>query len=173
MKSATLNNVKVSGGLLSEHFIRLMKEDTSSFIFAQPAEFVVPFSEDETQLSKQKYKSDVEQAWAALKERWDTYGRLKLTRMDPLEASNLWTKPLLKALGFEPTPLYRPIELSERLKLKLSHKGWGPNPKHHNPPITHIVAPSQSLDASTGLAEPSPHDAVQEYSTDETICGQC
>jgi len=162
MKGGAISNIHVSGGLLSEHFIRLMKEDTCSFIYAQPDTFVTPSSEDDKPPKKGEYDLKVAQAWADLKERWDIYGH-KLTEIDPADVRRLWVKPLLEALGFDLIPLHKYIELSDQLKLKFSHRGWGPNPRYHNPPIVHVVPPSPGIDVRTERGKPSPHDAVQEY----------
>ena len=162
MKSGALSNIHVSGGLLSEHFIRLMREDTGSFVYAQPETFVTPSDDGEKPPKKGEYDHKVAQAWADLKERWDTYGH-QLTQLEPADARRLWAKPLLEALGFDLVPLRKSVELSDQLKLKLSHRGWDLNPRYHNPPIVHVVPPSQGLDARTERGKPSPHDAVQEY----------
>jgi hypothetical protein len=138
-----------------------MQEDMCSFIYAQPGTFITPSNEDEKPPKKGEYDRKVAQAWADLKGRWDIHGH-KLTKLDLADSRRLWMKPLLEALGFEPETLYKHAELGD-LKFKFSHRGWGLNPKYHNPPITHIVSPSQSLDIRTERGKPSPHDALQEY----------
>jgi len=162
VKSGALSNIHVSGGLLSEHFIRLMRDDMCSFVYAQPDTFITPSTDDEKPPKKGEYDRKVAQAWADLKERWDIYEQ-KLTQLDPADARRLWAKPLLEALGFDLVTLYKSVELSDKLKLKFSHRGWGLNPRYHNPPIVHVVPPFQGLDERTERGKPSPHDAVQEY----------
>ncbi len=162
MRSAALSNIHVSGGLFSEHFIRLMKEERSSFVYALPETFVTPTDENEKPPTQRGYDLNVAQVWADLKERWDTYGH-KLARLEPADARRVWTMPLLEALEFEPEALRKHGQVSDRLTFKFSHKGWGINPRYHNPPITHIVPPGQGLDSRLERGTPSPHDALQQY----------
>ncbi len=162
MRSAVVSNIHVSGGLFSEHFIRLMKEERSSFIYALPETFITPSNEDEKLPKQRVYDLKVAQVWADLKERWDTYGH-KLTKLEPADARRVWTMPLLEALGFEPEALRKQVQVSDRLTFKFSHKGWGINPRYHNPPITHVVLPVQGLDSKTEKRGASPHDALQHY----------
>jgi hypothetical protein len=138
-----------------------MKEERSSFVYALPETFVTLTDEGEP-LTQRGYALKVAQVWADLKERWDTYGH-KLDRIEPADARRVWTMPLLEALGFEPEPLRKQIQVSDRLTFRFSHKGWGINPRYHNPPITHIVPPVQGLDSRIEKGKPSPHNSLQQY----------
>jgi hypothetical protein len=139
-----------------------MKEENSSFVYALPETFVTPTDEDEKPLTQRVYDLKVAQVWADLKERWDAYGH-KLTKLEPVDARRVWTMPLLEALGFEPEALRKQVQVSDRLTFKFSHKGWGINPRYHDPPITHVEPPVQGLDSRLEKGGPSPHDALQQY----------
>jgi len=139
-----------------------MKEERSSFVYALPETFITPTDENEKPPTQRGYDLKVAQVWTDLKERWDTYGH-KLARLEPADARRVWTMPLLEALGFKPEHLRKQAQVSDRLTFRFSHKGWGINPRYHNPPITHVVPPVQGLDSRLERGGPSPHDALQQY----------
>ena len=163
MKNRELGNINSSGGLLSEHFLVLMKEDSISLPFAAPKTFKLPWSKADDSLDKKEYDRRVSESWNKLLERWDLYGYGKLQRMDPADARARWTGPLLEALGFEPVATPKHIEISESMKFRFSHRGWFESPDNGKPPVVHIVPPAQDLDERSEKGMPSPHDALQAY----------
>ncbi len=159
---AEIEGMKTSGGLISGHFIALMREERCSFPFALPETFKLPWDQDQEggRLDQQEFDSRVTIAWEELRKRWDDYGH-RLQEMDPKDARERWTAPLLAALGYEPVATPKQIEISDRLKFRFSHRGWvAESPK---PPVVHIVPPSQDLEERSARGEPSPHDALQAY----------
>jgi len=163
MKNRELENINSSGGLLSEHFLVLMREDSISLPFAAPKTFKLPWSKADESLDKKEYDRRVSESWNKLLERWDLYGYGKLQRMDPADARARWTGPLLEALGFEPVATPKHIEISESMKFRFSHRGWIESPDNGKPPVVHIVPPAQDLDERSEKGTPSPHDALQAY----------
>jgi len=163
MKNRELGNINSSGGLLSEHFLVLMKEDSISLPFAAPKTFKLPWLKADDSLDKKEYDRRVSKAWNELLERWDLYGYGKLQRMDPAEARARWTGPLLEALGFELVSTPKHIEISESMKFRFSHRGWIESPDNGKPPVVHIVPPAQDLDERSEKGLPSPHDALQAF----------
>lgn len=163
MKNRELGNINSSGGLLSEHFLVLMRVESISLPFAAPKTFKLPWSKADASLDKKEYDRRVSESWNKLLERWDLYGYGKLQRMDPADARARWTGPLLEALGFEPVAAPKHIEISESMKFRFSHRGWFDSPDNGKPPVVHIVPPAQDLDERSEKGMPSPHDAMQAY----------
>lgn len=163
MKNRELENINSSGGLLSEHFLVLMKEDSISLPFAAPKTFKLPWLKADDSLDKKEYDRRVSESWNKLLERWDLYGYGKLQKMDPADARARWTGPLLEALGFELVSTPKHIEISESMKFRFSHRGWIESPDNGKPPVVHIVPPAQDLDERSEKGMPSPHDALQAY----------
>ena len=154
--------IRVSGGLISEHFVSLMRSDLSGLDFAAPSTFIIPWKIDEPAPDTEKFNSQISLKWEELKNRWDTYG-LKLGKMPSEDARNFWVRPLLEALGFEPVYTPKQIEIGSELKFRFSHRGWHPLPGSHMPPVIHIIDPSQDLDVRPERGVPSAHDALQAY----------
>lgn len=163
MRHRELENITSSGGLLSEHFISLMREDSISFPFVAPKTFKLPWSKADESLDKKDYDRRVSQIWNELMERWDLYGYGKLQKMSPDEARSRWTGPLLEALGYELVSTPKHIEISDTLKFRFSHRGWIASPDNGKPPVVHIVPPTQDLDERSEKGLPSPHDALQAF----------
>jgi hypothetical protein len=163
IKHRELEYIISSGGLLSEHFISLMREESISFPFVAPKTFRLPWSKADEYLDKKEYDHRVSQAWNELLERWDLYGHDKLQKTAPADARSRWTGPLLEALGFELVSTPKHIEISDTLKFRFSHRGWIDSPDNHKPPIVHIVPPTQYLDERSEKGMPSPHDALQAF----------
>ena len=165
LKNKELENINCSGGLLSEHFIALMREDSISHPLVAPKTFRLPWSKSDAALDKKEYELRVSTAWKKLLERWDLYGYGKLQSMDPADARSRWTLPLLEALGFEPVSTPKHIEISDSMKFRFSHRGWIESPDNGKPPVVHIVPPVQDLDerSEKEKGQPSPHDALQAY----------
>ncbi|MDF0591839.1 hypothetical protein P0O15_11795, partial [Methanotrichaceae archaeon Mx] len=160
MKAAEIEGITASGGLISNHFIALMKEERSSFPFSFPGTFNLPWDGEEGHIDQQEFDRRASSAWEDLRKRWDDFGH-RLQDMDPNDARSRWTRPLLEALGYEPVATPKHIEISDRLKFRFSHKGWvAESPK---PPVVHIVPPGQGLEERSTRGEPSPHDALQAY----------
>jgi len=163
MRHTGLENITSSGGLLSEYFISLMREDSISFPFVASKTFKLPWSKADESLGKREYDRRVSQVWNELMERWDLYGYGKLQKMSPEEARSRWTGPLLEALGFELVSTPKHIEISDTLKFRFSHRGWIASPDNGKPPVVHIVPPTQDLDQRLEKGLPSPHDALQAF----------
>ncbi len=163
IKNKELENITCSGGLLSEHFIALMREDSVSHPLVAPKTFRLPWSKSDAAIDKKEYDLRVSQAWKALLERWDLYGYGKLQSMDPADARSRWTMPLLEALGFEPVSTPKHIEISDAMKFRFSHRGWIESLDNGKPPVVHIVPPAQDLDKRSENGQPCPHDALQAY----------
>lgn len=161
VRNRELDNITCSGGLLSEHFIAALREESISLPLVSPHTFRLPYSE--TGPDRAEYDRTVSRAWQELLERWDAYGYGRLQKMDPAEARTRWTVPLLKALGFEPVPVKQHIEISDTMKFRFSHRGWLESPGVDKPPVVHIVPPGWNLDERPEHGGPSPHDALQAY----------
>jgi len=164
IKNKELENISSSGGLLSEHFIALMREDTVSHPLVAPKTFRLPWSKSDAALDKREYELRVSRAWKELQERWDLYG-YKLQSMDPADARSRWTMPLLESLGYEPVSTPKHIEISDAMKFRFSHRGWIESPENGKPPVVHVVPPAQDLDerSAEDRGQPCPHDALQAY----------
>ena len=154
--------IHVSGGLISEHFVSLMRGDLSGLDVTAPTTFIIPWKPDEPAPDAEKFNSQISLKWEELKNRWDTYG-LKLGRMPSEDARNLWIRPLLEALGFEPVYTPKQIEIGSDLKFRFSHRGWHPSPGSNIPPVVHIIDPLQALDVRPERGIPCAHDALQSY----------
>lgn len=163
IKNKELENINYSGGLLSEHFIALMREESISHPLVAPKTFRVPWSKSVAALDKKEYKLRISRAWKEMLERWDLYGYGKLQSMDAADARRRWTMPLLEALGFEPVSTPKHIEISDSMKFRFSHRGWIESPDNGKPPVVHIVPPAQDLDERPEKGQPCPHDALQAY----------
>ncbi|MDM7912847.1 MAG: hypothetical protein QUS09_07095, partial [Methanotrichaceae archaeon] len=165
IKNRELENITCSGGLLSEHFIALMREDSVSHPLVAPKTFRLPWSKSNASLDKKEYELRVSQAWRELLERWDLYGYGKLQSMDPADARSRWTLPLLEALGYEPVSTPKHIEISDAMKFRFSHRGWIESQENGKPPVVHVVPPAQDLDERSAeeKGQPCPHDALQAY----------
>lgn len=162
MNSEGSGYIKVSGGLITSQFISSMQKERVSVDYAHPSTFKVPWNPDDTAPDEKEYELRVKDAFESLKRRWDMYGE-KLRSMDPKDARNYWERPLLEALGFNITYTSARREISENLKFSFSHRGWRKELELPNPPVVHIIPPSQGLDERPIHGEPSAHDALQGF----------
>ena len=162
MNSEGSGYIKVSGGLITSQFISSMQKERVSVDYAHPSTFKVPWNPDDTAPDEKEYELRVKDAFESLKRRWDMYGE-KLRSMDPKDARNYWQRPLLEALGFNITYTSARREISENLKFSFSHRGWRKELELPNPPVVHIIPPSQGLDERPVRGEPSAHDALQGF----------
>jgi len=164
IRNKELENINCSGGLLSEHFIALMREDSVSHPLVASKTFRLPWSKSDVALDKKEYELRVSTTWKELLERWDLYGH-RLKNMDPADARSRWTMPFLEALGFEPVSTPKHIEISDSMKFRFSHRGWIESPENGKPPVVHIVSPAQELEerSESERGQPSSHDALQAY----------
>lgn len=162
MNSEGSGYIKVSGGLITSQFISSMQKERVSVDYAHPSTFKVPWNPDDTAPDEKEYELRVKDAFESLKRRWDMYGE-KLRSMDPKDARNYWQRPLLEALGFNITYTSARREISENLKFSFSHRGWRKELELPNPPVIHIIPPSQGLDERPVRGEPSAHDALQGF----------
>lgn len=160
MREVEIECINASGGLISRHFIALMKEERCSFPFALPGTFKLPWDSEEGRIDQKEFDRRISLAWEDLRKRWDDYGH-RLQDMDPKDARSRWTFYLLVALRYEPVATPKHIEISDRLKFRFTHRGWvAESPK---PPVIHIVPPGQDLEERSEGGQPSPHDALQAY----------
>ena len=162
MNSEGSGYIKVSGGLITSQFISSMQKERVSVDYAHPSTFKIPWNPEDTAPDEKEYELRVKDAFESLKRRWDMYGE-KLRSMDPKDARNYWQRPLLEALGFNITYTSARREISENLKFSFSHRGWRKELELPNPPVVHIIPPSQGLDERPVRGEPSAHDALQGF----------
>jgi hypothetical protein len=156
--------VRVSGGIITEHFVSLLQDEEYGFEYARPATFVRPWREEDLPpQDKAEFLLHVRDVWERLLRRFDEKFRdIWAGRMSAEEVRRLWQRPVLDALGFEPTSSSRQIVISDRLKYRFSHRGWFARQGIPKPPVIHILPPGTDPDARPSRGEPSPHDALQD-----------
>jgi len=164
MRGREQSFVRVSGGIITEHFVSLLQDEKHGFEYALPVTFVRPWREedlppqDETQ-----FLAQVRDVWERLLRRFDEkFREIWSGRMSAEEVRRLWQRPVLDALGFEPTSTTKQIVISDRLKYRFSHRGWFAREGIPKPPVIHILLPGTDPDARPSRGEPSPHDALQD-----------
>jgi len=156
--------VRVSGGIVTEHFLSLMQDEKHGFEYARPATFVRPWREEDLPPQDDaQFLAQVRDVWERLLRRFDEkFLDIRAEKMSPEEVRRLWQRPVLDALGFEPTSTTKQIVISDRLKYRFSHRGWFARDGIPRPPVIHILPPKTNPDARPARGEPSPHDALQD-----------
>ena len=155
---------RVSGGIVTEHFLSLMQDEKHGFEYARPETFVRPWREEDLPPQDEaQFLAQVRDVWERLLRRFDEKFRdIWAGRMGAEEVRRLWQRPVLDALGFEPTSTTKQIVISDRLKYRFSHRGWFAREGIPKPPVIHILPPGTDPDARPSRGEPSPHDALQD-----------
>ncbi len=156
--------VRVSGGIVTEYFASLLQDEAHGFEYARPATFVRPWREEDLPPKNEaEFLAQVREVWERLLLRFDEKFRDIWTgKMGADDVRRLWQRPVLDALGFEPTSTNKQIVISDRLKYRFSHRGWFAREGVVRPPVIHILPPGVDPDARPSRGEPSPHDALQD-----------
>ncbi|MCT8336600.1 restriction endonuclease [Methanoculleus sp. Afa-1] len=164
MRGREQSFVRVSGGIVTEHFASLLQDEKHGFEYARPMTFVRPWREEDLPPQDEaQFLAQVRDVWERLLRRFDEKFRDILAgRMSAEEVRRLWQRPVLDALGFEPTSTTKQIVISDRLKYRFSHRGWFAREGIPKPPVIHILAPGTDPDVRPSRGEPSPHDALQD-----------
>ena len=164
MRGREQSFVRVSGGIVTEHFVSLMQDEKHGFEYARPMTFVRPWREEDLPPQDEaQFLAQVRDVWERLLRRFDEKFRdIWAGRMSAEEVRRLWQRPVLDALGFEPTSTTKQIVISDRLKYRFSHRGWFAREGIPKPPVIHILPPGTDPDARPSRGEPSPHDALQD-----------
>jgi hypothetical protein len=158
MRQNPLSNMTSRGGIISAEFLRLMKSETVNNPFVKPQAFAIfdsPAPGNQTKLDER-----VANSFNNLVERWDSISNF-YENMNISDARRKWIIPLLRELGFDPKLEDIVVEGDERLKFKLSHRGW----KSLKAPIIHTVVAKQDLEAKhlDGSSKRSPHNEMQTF----------
>ncbi len=164
MRGREQSFVRVSGGIVTEHFASLLQDEKHGFEYARPMTFVRPWREEDLPPQDEaQFLAQVRDVWERLLRRFDEKFRdIWAGRMSAEEVRRLWQRPVLDALGFEPTSTTKQIVISDRLKYRFSHRGWFAREGIPKPPVIHILPPGTDPDARPSRGEPSPHDALQD-----------
>jgi len=164
MRGREQSFVRVSGGIVTEHFVSLMQDEKHGFEYARPVTFVRPWREEDLPPQDEaQFLAQVRDVWERLLRRFDEKFRdIWAGRMGAEEVRRLWQRPVLDALGFEATSTNKQIVISDRLKYRFSHRGWFAREGIPKPPVIHILAPGTDPDVRPSRGEPSPHDALQD-----------
>lgn len=164
MRGREQSFVRVSGGIVTEHFASLLQDEKHGFEYARPVTFVRPWREEDLPPQDEaQFLAQVRDVWDRLLRRFDEKFRdIWAGRMSAEEVRRLWQRPVLDALGFEPTSTTKQIVISDRLKYRFSHRGWFAREGMPKPPVLHILPPGTDPDARPSRGEPSPHDALQD-----------
>jgi hypothetical protein len=160
MRQNPLSNMTSRGGIISAEFLELMKSETVNNPFVKPQAFATfnsPAPGTQTKLDER-----IANSFTNLVERWDSISNF-YENMNISDARRKWIIPLLRELDFEPQFNREDIvvEGDERLKFKLSHRGWS-SPKA---PIIHTVFAAQDLEAKhiDRSSKRSPHNELQTF----------
>jgi hypothetical protein len=156
--------IRISGGIITSHFVTLLQDEGHGFEYARPETFVRPWREDDAPPQDEPhFLEQVRDVWDHLLRRFDEKFRdISAGRMNAADVRRLWQSPVLEALGFELTSKSKPIVISDHLKYHFSHLGWFPKAGIPKPPVIHILAVGIDPDARPSRGEPSPHDALQD-----------
>ncbi len=156
--------VRVSGGIITEHFASLLQDEEQGFEYARPVTFIRPWREEDLPpKDKAEFLAHVRDAWERLLRRYDEKAiDIRNHRMSAEEVRRLWQRPVLDALGFEPTFSSRQIVITDQLKYQFSHRGWFAREGVPRPPVIHILPPGVDMDVRPSRGEPSPHDLLQD-----------
>ena len=160
MTQNQLVNISTRGGVITAEFLENMKSETVKNPLIKPQTFATfnkPAPENQSKLDEQIYNS-----FKNLVERWDAISNF-YENMDISDTRKKWIIPLLRELGFDPQ-FNREVVLvegDERLKFKLSHRGWV-SPKA---PLIQTVVAKQELEVKhiDGGRRRSPHDEMQTF----------
>jgi hypothetical protein len=156
--------IRISGGIITSHFVTLLQDEDHGFEYARPETFVRPWhEEDAPPQDDAHFLAQVRDVWEHLLRRFDEKFRdIRVGRMNAEDVRRLWQRPVLDALGFELTSTSKQIVISDRLKYIFSHRGWFPKAGIPKPPVIHILPVGTDPDARPSRGEPSPHDALQD-----------
>ena len=160
MTQNQLVNITTRGGVITAEFLENMKTETVRNPLIKPQTFVTfnkPAPENQSKLDEQIYIS-----FKNLVERWDAISNF-YEDMIISDARKKWIIPLLRELGYDPQFNREDVlvEGDERLKFKLSHRGW----VSRKAPLIQTVVAKQELEAKhiEGGSRRSPHDEMQTF----------
>jgi hypothetical protein len=164
MRGEERSFIRISGGIITTHFASLMQDEDHGFEYARPETFARPWAEEDTPpQDADKFLKQVQEVWEHLLQRFDEKFRdIRAGRMVAEDVRRLWQRPILDALGFQPTSSSKQIVISDHLKYTFSHRGWSPRDGLPSPPVIHILPPLSDPDARPSRGEPSPQDALQD-----------
>lgn len=164
MRGEERSFVRLSGGLITTHFANLLQDEDHGFEYARPETFIHPWKEEDAAPQDEKhFLKQVREVWEGLLRRFDEkYLNIKSGKMNEEDVRRLWQRPLLDALGFEPTSSSKLIVISDKLKFHFSHRGWFHKNEIAKPPVIHILPPGTDPDKRPSPGKPSPHDALQD-----------
>ncbi|WAI00953.1 AlbA family DNA-binding domain-containing protein [Methanogenium organophilum] len=161
MKDDHYSYCTTSGGLITSHFLELLKGETTGFDYARPETFSEPWREEDPVDSKE-FDRRVEKAWKDLRDRYDELFS-EFATLDEKALMTKWIRPLFRNLGFELTHTSKKIEISDKIRFSFSHRGWYDKPGLPKAPVVHIVPYGTDLDVRPEPRHPGPHDALQDY----------
>ena len=167
MRSEERSFIRLSGGLITSHFVSLLQDAQQGFEYARPETFVRPWREEDAPPQNEKeFLSRVGEVWDHLRILFDEkYRNIKSKKISADDARRFWQLPILDALGFEPTYTAKQIIITDQVKYHFSHRGWFPRKdlegRVPKPPVIHIMPPGTDPDARPAPKQPSPHDALQ------------
>ena len=167
MRSEERSFIRLSGGLITSHFMSLLQDSQQGFEYARPETFLRPWREEDAPPQNEKeFLSRVGEVWDHLRILFDEkYRNIKSGKISADDARRFWQLPILDALGFEPTYTAKQIIISDQVKYHFSHRGWFPRKdvetRVPTPPVIHILPPGTDPDTRPAPKQPSPHDALQ------------
>lgn len=160
MTQNQLVNITTRGGVITAEFLENMKSEIVRNALIKPQTFATfnkPAPENQSKLDEQIYIS-----FKNLIERWDAISNF-YENMNISDTRKKWIIPLLRELGFDPQFNREDVlvEGDERLKFKLSHRGW----VSRKAPLIQTVVAKQELEVKHigGGRRRSPHDEMQTF----------
>lgn len=165
MDEKITGHIYASGGLFTEHFLNSMLKGIDGVDYLDPTTFVDPKDPESDHPSSEMLKTNIDEAFKKLTQRWDEQEQNILDENPDYETVyRNWDRPFLKELGFAPRKMASSVEGSKEITENyFSHRGWAKEPFIPTPPIVHILSPNEDFDIRTSKKQPAPHDAMQQY----------
>ncbi len=157
------NNIQVSGGIFTHHFIESLLQDTVNHPALRADTFTFAY---QTRISERDLENRISLAWTELVERWDTLER-EFNTLDISMLRQRWIRPLLSYLGFIPEFKKGDIVLEDDFRFPITFLASVGNTEFSIPVHSVLYNVDATLETKTvagrGIKAMAPHDMMQRY----------
>ena len=157
------NNIDVSGGLFTHHFVESLQQDTFNHPSIKPDTFTLP---GENNLSEKELETKIATAWSSLTEHWDTIER-EFGQLDISDLRRRWMRPLFFHLNFNLEFQRADIVLEGELRFPISHIGRAGTQTTTVPVHSVLYQEENTLETrqgrGRGFKSLAPQDMVQRF----------
>jgi len=157
------NNIQVSGGIFTHHFIESLLQDNVNHPALRADTFTFAY---QTRISERDLENRISLAWTDLVERWDALER-EFNALDISMLRQKWIRPLLSYLGFFPEFIKSDIVLDDDFRFPITYLASVGNTEISVPVHSVRYNVNATLETKTiagrGIKAMAPHDMMQRY----------